>query len=182
MKMLILLLILAIFYLARLLSLHHENSLFKAHIKLRHKWTGYILTATHPAFKPKPKRDKLLIQGIILHILCIFTLCFCVYQLYFCPVIEEDIVIWTGTNHGHRGASADFVVHTVNDAVAFLTCAATFTFEIAILFAEGMKACFNNTETSTGNLIFGMLANLFMTVVFLCLSYLSLLRISTFFT
>lgn len=182
MKMVILLLILAIFYIARLLSLHNENSLFKAHIKLKHKWIGYILTGTHPTLKPKPQKNRLLIQGIVLYVLCIFTLCFCVYQLYFCPVMEEDIIILEGSNHGARGASAPFVVHTVNDAVSFLMCVATLTFEMAILFAEGMKACFNSTEISTGNLIFCMLVNLFFTVTFLCIAYLSLFRISTFFT
>ena len=182
MKMVILLLILAIFYIARLLSLHHENSLFKAHIKLKHKWSGYLLTGTHPTLKPKPKRDKLLIQGILLYALCIFTLFFCIYQLYYCPVIEEDIVILEGGTHGARGAHPPFVVHTVNDAASFLMCAATLMLELSVLFAEGMKACFNSTEESAGNLIFSMLINLFFTVAFLCISYLSFLRISTFFT
>lgn len=179
MKIVIFFLIAVIFYVARILATYHENSLFKKHIKLKHRFSKLILTGKVPTLNTKVERDKLLIQGIVLYALCIFTLLFCIYQLYFCPAIAEDIVIWEGRTHGARGARPPFVVHTVNDAVSFLMCAATLTLEIALLSAEGMKACFYSTKVSTGNLIFYMLANLFMTVAFLCLSYMSVLRIVT---
>lgn len=177
MKFVILFLTFVIFYIARLLSTHHENSLFKKHIKLNHKFTGYILTGKVPTSKAKINRDKLLIQGIIIYALCIFTVFFCLYHLYFCPIIEEDIILLQGNPNGYRGGSAPIVVHTVNEAVSLLMCTATFTLELAMLFVEVMKAVYNNNEASTGNLIFNMFANLFMTIMFLYLSCMSLLRI-----
>lgn len=182
MKIVIFFLIAVIFYVARILATYHENSLFKKHIKLKHRFSKLVLTGKVPTLKINIDRSKLLIQGIILYALCIFTLLFCIYQLYFCPAIAEDIVICEGSTHGARGARPPFVVHTVNDAVSFLMCAATLTLEAAMLFAEGMKAIYNINSSSTGNLIFGMLANLFMTVAFLCLSYMSVLRIFSLLT
>ena len=177
MRFLLLFLIFVIFYIARILSAHHENSLFKKHIKLKHKFTGYILTGKVPLSKTKIDRDKLLIQGIIIYALCIFTVFFCIYQLDFCPIIEEDIILQQSHTRSYRGASAPIIAHSVNEAVSLLMCSATFTLEVAMLFAEGMKAGYNSSGVSTGNLIFYMFANLFMTITFLCLSCMSVLRI-----
>ncbi len=183
MKIVIFFLIAVIFYVARILATYHENSLFKKHIKLKHRFSKLILTGKVPTLKTKVERDKLLIQGIVLYALCIFTLFFCIYQLYLCPVIEEDILLLKSHRapgyYSGRGTSAPLVVHTYNDAISLLMCWATFTLEAAMLFAEGMKAIYNINSSSTGNLIFGMIANLFMTIVFLCLFYLTILRIIT---
>ncbi len=179
MQIVILFLTLVIFYLARILSGHHENSLFKSHIKLKHKLPGYILIGKVPSSKTNIDRSKLLIQGIVIYALCILTVFFCIYSLYFCPTIEEDIVLLQSRTHGQRGASAPLIVHSVNEAVSLLMCVSTLTLELAVSFAEGMKAVYNNSEASTGNLIIYMFANLFMTIVFLWLFFMSVLRIIT---
>ncbi|MBQ8541518.1 MAG: hypothetical protein IJ435_08620 [Clostridia bacterium] len=178
MKIVILILTFVIFYIARILSGHHENSLFKSHIKLKHKLPGYILIGKVPTSKTNIDRSKLLIQGIVIYALCIFTVLFCIYNLYFRPIIQEDILLVHGYMD-HRRMSAPLIVHSVNEAVSLLMCAAILTLEVAMLFVEGMKAVYNNSEASTGNLIFSMLANLFMTIVFLWLSCMSVLRIIT---
>ncbi len=143
------------FFIIRLLSAHHCNSVFKSYYKIKHPLLGRMLIGKFP-FTGKIDKSKLSAQGIFLHIISIIALIFCIYMLFICPVINKEVIVHHGIIH-HGRRSMPFVVSTLNEACVFFACFIVLAIEMMLILLESIKTIYNATDLPTGNSIVYML-------------------------
>lgn len=150
MKIIIILLLILIFYIARILSMHHENALFKFFYKFKLKFLGNIFVGKHPLTRFKVDKSKISVMGLISHGLCLCALIFCIYMLIFYPIIDMDVILAEGAQRGGK-SGFPIIASTLNEACSFIACQSVLLFEFIILFLEGLKTAYNTTTDTASN-------------------------------